>query len=277
MPARQAELRAPTPSRRACRRAGRRRSAFVVEAVAQRPRASGSRRARNSFAGRPPQASEYIALWPAAQTQRSIFARVGRRRRGPPGRSRRARPSCAAASKTSGATFRQCQIFDQNHSDEYVPPIGARYCGACSARGLGDRRGLLGRRCGPSRARRARRGCLPPRVERERPALRVDRDGRRAGRVDADADDLRRGEKPGSRLGRGQRARRPRRSRPGEVVGGVLPREVRVLRVEQDALVAATGSRRRAVPTLAAVARSPRRARGRSWCRSRCRGCRPWP
>ena len=37
----------------------------------------------------------------------------------------------AAAAKTSGATFRQRQTFDQNHSDEYVPPMGARYSGAC--------------------------------------------------------------------------------------------------------------------------------------------------
>ena len=37
----------------------------------------------------------------------------------------------AAAPKTSGATFRQRHTFDQNHSDEYVPPIGARYSGAC--------------------------------------------------------------------------------------------------------------------------------------------------
>src|SRR5687768_17907372 len=36
----------------------------------------------------------------------------------------------SAASKTSGATLRQCQIFDHHHSDEYVPPIGAMYSGA---------------------------------------------------------------------------------------------------------------------------------------------------
>ncbi len=32
----------------------------------------------------------------------------------------------AAASNTSGATFRHFQIFDHHHSDEYVPPIGSR-------------------------------------------------------------------------------------------------------------------------------------------------------
>ena len=36
----------------------------------------------------------------------------------------------AAASNTSGAAFRQCQIFDQYHSEEYVPPIGASNSGA---------------------------------------------------------------------------------------------------------------------------------------------------
>jgi hypothetical protein len=39
----------------------------------------------------------------------------------------------AAASNTSGAMRRQRQIFDQNHSEEYVPPIGASNSGACSA------------------------------------------------------------------------------------------------------------------------------------------------
>ena len=52
----------------------------------------------------------------------------------------------AAASNTSGATFRQCQIFDHHHSDEYVPPIGARSSGACARRDLGDRHGFSRRR-----------------------------------------------------------------------------------------------------------------------------------
>ena len=39
----------------------------------------------------------------------------------------------AAASKTSGATVRQRQILAQNHSDEYVPPMGRSRCGACLA------------------------------------------------------------------------------------------------------------------------------------------------
>ena len=39
----------------------------------------------------------------------------------------------AAASNTSGEVRRQCQIFDHHHSDEYVPPMGARYSGAWAA------------------------------------------------------------------------------------------------------------------------------------------------
>src|SRR4051812_10521611 len=38
-----------------------------------------------------------------------------------------------AASNTLGATLRQCQSFDQNHSDEYVFPHFAMNCGRCSA------------------------------------------------------------------------------------------------------------------------------------------------
>src|SRR5262249_259944 len=38
-----------------------------------------------------------------------------------------------AAANTSGATARQCQSFDQNHSDEYVLPHFAMYCGRCLA------------------------------------------------------------------------------------------------------------------------------------------------
>src|SRR3990170_1206274 len=89
----------------------------------------GSRRARNAFEGRPPHASEYIALWPAAQTQRTTaFGSVTPQSRA--GTKSANSTQLAAASKTLGATRRQRQIFDQNHSEEYVPPIGARYSGA---------------------------------------------------------------------------------------------------------------------------------------------------
>src|SRR3982750_3064714 len=91
----------------------------------------GSSRARNDFGGGPPHAFEYIALWPAAQTQRTIFFES------PPPLSTAGMKSAnsahvAAASKTSGATLRQCQIFDHHHSDEYVPPIGDSSSGACA-------------------------------------------------------------------------------------------------------------------------------------------------
>ncbi len=61
-----------------------------------------------------------------------VFA-GGPPRRAPPGCSPRARPSCAPRRTRRAPTFRQRQIFDQNHSEEYVPPIGARYSGACAA------------------------------------------------------------------------------------------------------------------------------------------------
>ena len=38
-----------------------------------------------------------------------------------------------AAANTSGASFLQCRIFDQNHSAEYVQPHLARYSGLCRA------------------------------------------------------------------------------------------------------------------------------------------------
>ena len=71
-------------------------------------------------------------MWPAAQTQRWIFAGSSMPAR-TAGTKSASSTQLWAAAKTSGASFRQCQIFDQNHSEEYVPPIGARYCGACSA------------------------------------------------------------------------------------------------------------------------------------------------
>src|SRR5207342_955643 len=89
----------------------------------------GSRRARNVFGGRPPHASEYIALCPAAQMQRTIFVESLTPER-TAGTKSASSTQLAAASKTSGATFKQRQIFDHHHSDEYVPPIGASSSGA---------------------------------------------------------------------------------------------------------------------------------------------------
>src|SRR3954469_1823971 len=89
----------------------------------------GSSRARNAFGGRPPHTFEYIALWPAAQTQRTIFFESPTPL-STAGMKSASSAHVAVASKTSGATFRQCQIFDHHHSDEYVPPIGDSSSGA---------------------------------------------------------------------------------------------------------------------------------------------------
>src|SRR5262249_54263571 len=92
----------------------------------------GSRRARKLFGGSPPHASAYIALWPAAQTQRTMCRESSTPERTAGTKSASSTP-LAAASDTSGAVLRQCQIFDHHHSDEYVPPIGASSSGACAA------------------------------------------------------------------------------------------------------------------------------------------------
>src|ERR687897_173711 len=88
----------------------------------------GSSRARNVFGGSPPHASEYIALWPAAQTQRTMFFESSTPA-STAGTKSASSTQLAAPSKTSGATLRQRQIFDHHHSDEYVPPIGASSSG----------------------------------------------------------------------------------------------------------------------------------------------------
>ena len=69
-------------------------------------------------------------MWPAAQMQR-IASRGRLTPASTAGTKSASSIQLSAASKTSGATFRQRQTFDQNHSEEYTPPIGARYCGAC--------------------------------------------------------------------------------------------------------------------------------------------------
>ena len=89
----------------------------------------GSSRHRNSRDGRPPHPSEYSALWPAAHTPRTMSPGAVTPAK-TDGTKSASSTQLAAASNTSGATLRQCQILDQNHSDEYVPPIGDRYSGA---------------------------------------------------------------------------------------------------------------------------------------------------
>src|SRR5881394_1104432 len=98
--------------------------AFVYSRSRSPPRA-GSSPDRNSRDGKPPHVSAYIALWPAAHTPRTMspeFVTPARTA----GTKSASSTQLAAASNTSGATLRQCQILDQNHSDEYVPPMGAR-------------------------------------------------------------------------------------------------------------------------------------------------------
>ena len=89
---------------------------FVVEALAKVRKLRVQPR-KESFDGRPPQASEYIALCPAAQTQRTI-SRGSLTPASSAGMKSASSTQLAAASNTSGATFRQCQIFDHHHSDE---------------------------------------------------------------------------------------------------------------------------------------------------------------
>ena len=166
----------------------------------------------------------------------------------------------AAASNTSGATFRQRQIFDHHHSDEYVPPIGARYSGACAcAVSVIAAASAAAVWSFHSHACAARLLCQL-RIERQRPRLRVDRQRRRAGGVDADADHAVARE-PGRR-------RRPPAARRAtddaqalDVVGGILPRQVRLLRIEQHALVAARIVEHAASPTIRAVGASTTTAR----------------
>ena len=91
----------------------------------------GSRRDRNALGGRPSQASEYMALWPAAQMQRTILA-GSVTPDSTAGTKSASSTQLAAESNTSGASFRHRQIFDHHHSDEYVPPMGASSSGACA-------------------------------------------------------------------------------------------------------------------------------------------------
>src|SRR5204863_1769350 len=102
--------------------------AFVYNRSRREP-SSGSSRQRNSRDGRPPHASEYSALWPAAHTPRTMSPGAVTPAK-TEGTKSASSTQLAAASNTSGATLRQRQILDQNHSDEYVPPIGDRYPGA---------------------------------------------------------------------------------------------------------------------------------------------------
>src|SRR5262245_45318316 len=77
----------------------------------------GSSRVRKLFGGSPPHASEYIALCPAAQMQRTML-REASTPESTAGTKSASSTQLAAASHTSGEVLRQCQIFDHHHSDE---------------------------------------------------------------------------------------------------------------------------------------------------------------
>src|SRR5262249_21486646 len=78
---------------------------------------------------------------------------------------------------------------------------------------------------------------FPFRIERQRPRPRVHGHGRRAGRIDTEADHGRTAE-PGRAIRFVERAP-DRDAQPFDVVGMILTRQVRLLRIEQDAVVAA--------------------------------------
>ena len=125
-----------------------------------------------------------------------------------------------------------------------MPPIGARYSGACCSRDLGDARRLVVRTCDPSRARRAPRDSpsisdrAPAAARWHRPASASSPSYRRRCRSHG------RDENPGACRAPRERARH-RRPQPLDVVGRILPREVRVLRMQQHPLRRRSGNRRR--------------------------------
>ncbi len=187
---------------------------------------------RNSLSGSPPHSSQYIALWPAAQTPRTIFSgRVS------PASSAGIQSQCStklcAAANTFGAARLQRSALLQNHSEEYVPPHLARYCGRDFPRAVGDLRrlGVAGVVL-PEPGHRIEVP-LELRQHRQRRAVAVHRHRRAAGGVNPDADDLRRGRTGGPPSSRGRIVRGATLER-GDVVLRILPRQVRLARVEQD-------------------------------------------
>ena len=143
----------------------------------------------------------------------------------------------AAASNTSGATFRQRQIFDHHHSDEYVPPIGARYSGACDVAVSVIARRFAGGRVVLPQPRVRGEVALPPGSSASGRACASTGSGVEPV-VSTPMPITRSREKPGSRPRVGERAGH-RGAQPLDVVGRILPRQVRLLRIEQHALLAA--------------------------------------
>ena len=193
--------------------------------------------------------------------------RVDRRRRARPGRSRRARPSWrrrrTRQARRSGSARSSTTTTPTSRCRRSARDTAARAGCAISviaAASSADVWSFHSQAC-------AARLPVHARVDRQRARRRVDRQRRRAGRVDADADHAvaRKSWRP---LCRRQRAAH-RRAQALDVVGRILAREVRIAWIQQDALVAArivedAACRSRARP------RSRRRPRGRSWSRSQC-------
>ena len=237
MPSRSPSACAHSRHKLAGRRAGRQRR--VVETIAQTRRASDrdGRETPSDGSPSPRPIPRYIALCPAAQTQRTMCFGSSTPA-STAGTKSASSTQLAAASNTSGATFRHFQIFDHHHSDEYVPPIGARYSGACVLRHGGDRGRFVGA------------GVVLP-----QPRLRGEVVFEIADRARAAAP-WRRSAAASSPSCRRRCRSRDRARSPGrcaasasapvtdvaaapDVVGRILPRQVRIRRMQQHALVAA--------------------------------------
>ena len=262
----EAELRGPLRAQPARRAVGRVR--LVVEPVAELRELRIE--ARQELLRRQPAPGVGVHRLVAGGADAALDPRAGRRRRrARPGRSRPARPSSRPRRRRRAPPSGSARSSTRTTRTSRCRRSGARYCGACSRRGLV----IAAASSAPvwsfhSQAWAARFAChfgssasgrfcastgigVEPVVSTPMPITR-----------------LRARSRPPSRRAASAAVTDP--LEPGDVVGRVLPREVRVLRVEQDALVA-----RRVVEHGACRARarprSRRRARARSWCRSRRR------
>ena len=269
MPARQAERRAPTSSLRcpAGRPAGMR---LVVQPIAQMRRAS-DRGAREtpSAAGRPTPSSTSPCV-----PRRRRSARSSRESLTPDEHRRNEVGQLDPARRGVEHVRRDLQAAP----DLRPPPLGR--IGAADrrqqlrrvrARGLGDRGRLAPPTCGPSTATRAPRGC-PATSDRAPAAAPARRRGSGVDPVVSTPMPITRS-RAERRVGVRLRQRAADRdAQPVDVVGGILPRQVRLLRIEQHALLAARIVEH-ARADDASVRRYRRRRREPSSSRSRSRSC----
>ena len=122
--------------------------------------------------------------------------------------------------------MRQCQIFDQNHSEEYVPPIGATYCGACR-RAVSVMAAASSAAVWSFQSHACAAGCFFQRLSRA--------SGRQAASTGMGVEPVvstpmpmtRSAAKPFLALRRPERAAHGG-AQPHQVVAGMLPREVRI-------------------------------------------------